>query len=521
MSEDAYQENEPMQNASSGDEKSAAASNHDSQSEQVATPSDSESETENGPINELERPKKHGLVKKLAIAVGAVLVALVVLSVLGNTVLAHPRDLDASISYQGVSLKYPSSWSAQDYDGHPQIYTTSSPTGVVAIDTYDLDSATNISNEDSLRADLRTAWSVSDYPDLSYEDCTVDDCVAEKFTFTMEMNGSDCQAYALNVCIGTKCCLILAAAPSTEQIDVLTMKEVINSVSVDVTTYKASFVDEQGTSLGDEDVYDYGEGASLVLPSSFDEKGLLVTSWTCDDSSVTINENAATNITKDVSFIAATAKCWTVTFTDGDGKVLSTVKVQDGSAAQAPSDPTKSDYLFVGWDSDFTSVTGDLTVNATWKEKPKTYTSGTYKVGTDIPAGEYAVTASGSCYWNVYGDSTKSDLLGNDFFSGRSYVTLSDGQIFTVNDGSFCLASEAVPKSDIESSSGTFKVGFDIPAGEYKITSNAGTSGYLSVHNSSNPGARIVSNDFFEGQTYITVSDGQYLSLEDCTGSLS
>lgn len=64
---------------------------------------------------------------------------------------------------------------------------------------------------------------------------------------------------------------------------------------------------------------------------------------------------------------------------------------------------------------------------------------------------------------------------------------------------------------------GTYRVGTDIEAGEYKLTSDAGTSGYWQVTNSSAPDADIVGNDNFEGSAYVTVTDGQYLKLNRCT----
>ncbi len=65
---------------------------------------------------------------------------------------------------------------------------------------------------------------------------------------------------------------------------------------------------------------------------------------------------------------------------------------------------------------------------------------------------------------------------------------------------------------------GTYRVGSDIAAGEYKLTAIAGDTGYWEVTNSSSPDADIVGNDVFNGSTYVTVSDGQYLKLSGCTG---
>lgn len=38
----------------------------------------------------------------------------------------------------------------------------------------------------------------------------------------------------------------------------------------------------------------------------------------------------------------------------------------EGGAAKAPADPTRDGYTFSGWDKDFSKVTSDLTVTATW-----------------------------------------------------------------------------------------------------------------------------------------------------------
>ena len=65
--------------------------------------------------------------------------------------------------------------------------------------------------------------------------------------------------------------------------------------------------------------------------------------------------------------------------------------------------------------------------------------------------------------------------------------------------------------------SGTHLVGTDIEAGEYRLTADAGDMGYWKVTASSAPNADIIGNDNFEGNAYVTVEDGQYLTLSRCT----
>ncbi len=64
---------------------------------------------------------------------------------------------------------------------------------------------------------------------------------------------------------------------------------------------------------------------------------------------------------------------YTVRFFDEGGAYLGDDKVTYGSAATAPDEPTKVGYTFAGWDKDFSNVTGDLLVYAT-------YTANTYTV---------------------------------------------------------------------------------------------------------------------------------------------
>ncbi len=76
-----------------------------------------------------------------------------------------------------------------------------------------------------------------------------------------------------------------------------------------------------------------------------------------------------TGITADTVVTATyteTLNVYTVTFEDFDGKVLKTEKVVYGNAATAPEAPTRENYAFTGWDKDFTKVEGDLTVTATY-----------------------------------------------------------------------------------------------------------------------------------------------------------
>ena len=58
----------------------------------------------------------------------------------------------------------------------------------------------------------------------------------------------------------------------------------------------------------------------------------------------------------------------TVTFVDWNGTVLDTQTVAFGADATAPANPSRSGYVFAGWDTAFTAVTENLTVTALYHQ---------------------------------------------------------------------------------------------------------------------------------------------------------
>jgi len=149
--------------------------------------------------------------------------------------------------------------------------------------------------------------------------------------------------------------------------------------------------------------------------------------------------------------------------------------------------------------------------------KVETFKSGQYKVGTDLPSGEYVVIADGQAYLEVAKDATGEldSILVNDIFINRSIISVSDGQFLKVQNGTIYKFKDA-PKVEIKNGmlpSGMYKVGIDFPSGEYKVISD-GSDSYIEVCKSSKHTMNdIVSNDLFQGDKYIKVSDGQYLKF--------
>lgn len=65
-------------------------------------------------------------------------------------------------------------------------------------------------------------------------------------------------------------------------------------------------------------------------------------------------------------------KSYTVTFVDYNGSILKTETVDYGNQATPPDNPTREHYVFSGWDTDYSNVTTNVTVRATYR--PADYT---------------------------------------------------------------------------------------------------------------------------------------------------
>ena len=128
---------------------------------------------------------------------------------------------------------------------------------------------------------------------------------------------------------------------------------------VEPTYYTVTFVDNLvGGTIAEVTVE---EGAAAAAPAVPTHPGYHFTGWSEDFSAVT----------SDMTVYALYAiNTYTVTFLDWDGKVIDEQTVEHGSAAAAPADPEREGYNFIGWDADFSNVTGDMTVTAQYELIP-------------------------------------------------------------------------------------------------------------------------------------------------------
>ena len=143
-----------------------------------------------------------------------------------------------------------------------------------------------------------------------------------------------------------------------------------------------------------------------------------------------------------------------------------------------------------------------------------------YKVDVDIPAGEYKLYPEGSGYFAICSDPNCDRIIRNENFDGQAYIIISNGQFLELCR---CYAVPIDKATMVDATSmyygaGEYKVGIEIPSGEYRVMADAGTTGYYSIEVPIAGGERrIISNNCFGNVAYVSVQYGQILQLCRCS----
>lgn len=176
------------------------------------------------------------------------------------------------------------------------------------------------------------------------------------------------------------------------------------------------------------------------------------------------------------------------------------------------------DVVFVGGKNGSSST--PVTSSRSVLTRSTQYGPSVYKVGVDIPAGEYKVyPQGGSGYFGICMDANCDQIIRNENFNGQMYINISNGQFLDLTRCYAVPVYEAAlytPENGVYVP-GEYKVGVEIPAGEYRLTALGGAKGYYGIEVPLYNGDRqIVSNDNFQNAAYVAVRNGQILRLIRC-----
>lgn len=145
---------------------------------------------------------------------------------------------------------------------------------------------------------------------------------------------------------------------------------------------------------------------------------------------------------------------------------------------------------------------------------------GDYQVGKNLSAGEYYVKCNSyNLYVEVASDPSRAvdKIVYNLNTHGGTYITVEDGQYLRIQGGDLYeldKAPDAKP-SDGKYKEGMFKVGKDIPAGNYKVKSTEKLGYYEIAKDSSHKIENVVKNDNFDNTADVTLESGQYITLNN------
>ena len=126
-------------------------------------------------------------------------------------------------------------------------------------------------------------------------------------------------------------------------------------------SYTVTWKNDDGSTI-DQTVVEYG-----VVPTHADPSKPATAEYTYTFTGWTPNVVAVTGNATYTATYSSTKNSYTVTFVDYDGTELKVETVEYGQAATPPANPVRENYYFMGWDSDFSFVTEDMTVTATYK----------------------------------------------------------------------------------------------------------------------------------------------------------
>lgn len=199
-----------------------------------------------------------------------------------------------------------------------------------------------------------------------------------------------------------------------------------------------------------------------------------------------------------------------------------------GCNNEEPSDAASGNAVEADADKENTEDAATEAPTEAPTEEPETdftkIAAGMYKIGTDMPAGEYKLftDGKGTAYFEISKDSSgeATSIIANDNYFNFTYVTLQDGQYFEFSDAYAVPIVEAMAYKLVEGRyiPGFYKIGFDIPAGEYKLIfdTNQLYGYYARLTDSNHILDSMIINDNFDEDKNITVNDGEYLHI---TGS--
>lgn len=237
---------------------------------------------------------------------------------------------------------------------------------------------------------------------------------------------------------------------------------VFATYSIAVRTYAVTFRDYDGTVLSQTEVA-YGDSATA--PGDPEREGYRFDGW----------DQSYSNITRELTVKAKYVQQFTVEFLDYDRSVIDIQLVDYQGSATAPQSPTRTNYRFTGWNTGFTNIVSNLTVQAEYVRQYKvTFLDydGTVLKETMVDAGAAASAPVDPTLEGYVFDGWDKDLTGisADLTTKASYKLKTYTVTFVLPDGTVLYEAQSVEH------------GFSAIAPEHPEFFLAGTGDYTEVY---------------------------------------
>ena len=150
------------------------------------------------------------------------------------------------------------------------------------------------------------------------------------------------------------------------------------------------------------------------------------------------------------------------------------------------------------------------------------YDSGTYKIGEDIPAGDYVLIENADAMFASVivreEASEDSGVVSSHLINGQAVIRLYEGRWLTLSEARAYPLSQAPRIEDSRADEGGYLVGVTLPAGTYAIcpSDRAPLSSYSVYNGILGTGAQLIKFEVLHDRSAIVLSDGDYIELSGC-----
>lgn len=203
-----------------------------------------------------------------------------------------------------------------------------------------------------------------------------------------------------------------------------------------ITSYKINYVLDGGENAVNNPTIYKIDSARALLPAT--KTGYNFEGWFLDSNKTEKISRITSGNTGDITVYAKwSVKSFTVIFLNYDNHRLDTQSVPYGEAAEAPEEPKRDGYKFIGWNADFDKITEDTEIYAVFEKTDGIHAARTSKFSVTVSGHEVLVTGAHIGNKIALLDAQGRLLKQMDIASERTTFSLQKPGIYILRIGQF------------------------------------------------------------------------------------